>query len=77
MGSKYDKTFSDYLCDYEHAWRLLFTFSVGLLGITLLWLVTVDRGSATFVVTTMNAVGLSFFALLSGFLLWKCRWSVE
>ncbi|WP_255171452.1 hypothetical protein [Natrononativus amylolyticus] len=75
MSSKYDKSFLEHLCDYEQAWRLLFTFSVAVIGLMSLWLFTADRESATFAVVVLNIVGASAFALLSGFLLWKCRWS--
>lgn len=73
MSSKYDKSYVDHLCDYESAWRMLFTFSVGMLGLMLLWLVTVERGTATFAVTVLNVAGLSALSLLSGALLWRCR----
>lgn len=73
MSSKYDKTFLDHLCDYESGWRLLFTFSVGVLGLMLVWLVNVEPGTATHVVTVMNVVGLAGLALLSGTVLLKCR----
>lgn len=73
MTGKYDKSFLDHLCDYEQGWRLLFTFSVGFLGLMVLWLVLMDSGSATYVVTVMNVVGLSVLALLSGFVLTRCR----
>ncbi|NKE36112.1 hypothetical protein GWG54_09835 [Natronococcus sp. JC468] len=74
MGSKYNKTYLDHLCDYESAWRMLFTFSVGLLGLMIIWLVAADSGSETFVVALMNVAGLSVLAALSGGLLWRCRW---
>lgn len=74
MGSKYNKTYLDHLCDYESAWRMLFTFSVGLLGLMIIWLVAADSGSETFVVALMNVAGLSVLAALSGVLLWRCRW---
>lgn len=73
MSSKYDKTYLDHLCDYESGWRLLFTFSVGVLGLMLIWLVNVEPGTATHVVTVMNVVGLAGLALLSGTVLLKCR----
>jgi hypothetical protein len=73
MAGKYDKSFLDHLCDYEQGWRLLFTFSVGFLGLMVLWLVVMEPGSATYVVTVMNVVGLSVLAVLSGSILTRCR----
>lgn len=73
MTEKYDKSFLDHLCDYEQGWRLLFTFSVGVLALMILWLVVMESGSATYVVTVMNVVGLSVLAVLSGFILARCR----
>lgn len=73
MSTPYDKSYLEHLCDYEYAWQLLFTFSVGVLGVMLLWLTTIDPDSATFVVTVMNVGGASVLALLSGFILVKCR----
>lgn len=73
MTGKYDKSFLDHLCDYEQGWRLLFTFSVGFLGLSVLWLVSTESGTATYVVSVMNVVGLSVLALLSGFVLSRCR----
>ncbi|XVH33142.1 hypothetical protein ACNS7O_16320 (plasmid) [Haloferacaceae archaeon DSL9] len=73
MAGKYDKSYLEHLCDYEHGWRILFTFSVGFLGLSLLWLVFIDSGSPTYVVTVMNSIGLSVLALLSGFVLSRCR----
>lgn len=73
MAGKYDKNYFEHLCDYEHGWRFLFTFSVGFLGISLVWLVSIDKGSPGYVVTVMNVFGLSVLALLSGSLLAKCR----
>lgn len=74
MSNKYDKTFLEHLCDYESAWRMLFTFSVGLLGLMIIWIVAAEPGSETFVITLMNIVGLSGMALLSGGILWRCLW---
>ncbi|TYL37938.1 hypothetical protein CV102_14550 [Natronococcus pandeyae] len=74
MNNKYDKTFLEHLCDYESAWRMLFTFSVGLLGLMIIWIVAAEPGSETFVITLMNIVGLSGMALLSGGILWRCLW---
>lgn len=73
MAGKYDKSYLEHLCDYEQGWRLLFTFSAGFLGISLLWLVSIESGSPTYVVTVINVLGLSVLALLSGFVLFKCR----
>ncbi|MFC7230664.1 hypothetical protein ACFQMM_03320 [Saliphagus sp. GCM10025308] len=73
MTGKYDKSFLEHLCDYEQGWRFLFTFSVGFLGLSVLWLVAADPGSPTYVVTVMNVVGLSILSLLSGFVLTRCR----
>ncbi|ELY91853.1 hypothetical protein [Natrialba taiwanensis] len=73
MSRKYDKTYLDHLCDYESAWRMLFTFSSGLLGLMIIWLVVADSGSETFVVALMNVAGLSALTALSGGLLWRCR----
>lgn len=73
MASKYDKSYLEHLCDYEQGWRLLFTFSVGFLGLSLLWLVSIESGSPTYVVTVMNVFGLSVLALLSGFVVSRCR----
>lgn len=74
MNNKYDKTFLEHLCDYESAWRMLFTFSVGLLGLMIIWIIAAEPGSETFVITLMNIVGLSGIALLSGGILWRCLW---
>ncbi|WP_137290789.1 hypothetical protein [Natronorubrum halophilum] len=73
MTGKYDKNYLEYLCDYEQGWRLLFTFSVGFLGLSVLWLVFTESGTATYVVTVMNVVGLSVLTLVSGFVLSRCR----
>lgn len=73
MTGKYDKSFLDHLCDYEQGWRLLFTFSVGFLGLMALWLLVMESGSATYAVTVLNVVGLSVLAALSGFVLFRCR----
>lgn len=73
MAGKYDKRFIEYLCDYEHGWRVLFTFSVGFLGLSVVWLVVADSGSPMYVVTVMNVAGLSVLSLLSGFVLSRCR----
>lgn len=75
MSNPYDKSFLEHLYDYEQAWRLLFTFSVAVLGLMVLWIGTANGDSATFAVAMLNVVGASVFALLSGFILWKCRWS--
>ncbi|WP_306061563.1 hypothetical protein [Natronococcus wangiae] len=74
MSGKYDKTFLDHLCDYESAWRMLFTFSAGLLGLMIIWIVAAEPGSETFVIALMNVVGLSGLAVLSGGVLWRCLW---
>ncbi|MFC4439980.1 MULTISPECIES: hypothetical protein [Natrialbaceae] len=74
MSSKYDKTFLDHVCDYESAWRMLFTFSVGFLGLMIIWLVAAEPGSETYVISLMNVAGLSGLALLSGGILWRCLW---
>lgn len=73
MTDKYDKSYLDHLCDYRQGWRLLFTFSVGFLAISVIWFLTLEPGSATYVVTVMNLAGLSGLALLSGFVLMRCR----
>lgn len=72
MADDYDKGYLDHLCDFEQAWRILFTFSVGFLGLSLLWFVSLESGSATYVVTVMNLVGLSGLAFLSGYMLFRC-----
>ncbi|MFC6763787.1 hypothetical protein [Natrinema soli] len=73
MAGKYDKSYLDHLCDYEQGWQLLFTFSVGFLGLSLLWFVSLDTGSAAYVVTILNLFGLTVLALVSGFVLSRCR----
>lgn len=73
MAGKYDKSYLEYLCEYEQSWRLLFTFSVGFLGIMVIWFFSIESGSPTYVVTVLNVLGLAALALLSGFVLSKCR----
>ncbi len=73
MADKYDKSYVDHLCDHEQGWRLLFTFSVGFLALSIVWFLSVAPGSPTYVVTIMNLVGLSGLAILSGFVLSRCR----
>lgn len=72
MAGEYDKTFLDHLCDYEQGVRLVFTFSVGFLGLSLLWLLFLEAGTAPFVVTVLNLFGLGVLAALSGLVLARC-----
>ncbi|WP_436925649.1 hypothetical protein [Halosimplex amylolyticum] len=72
MASKYDRTFLDHLCDYDRGLRLVFTFSVAVLGLSLVWLYFLDAGSPAYVVTVMNLLGTGVLALLSGLVLRNC-----
>lgn len=72
MAGKYDKSYLDYLCDYRHAWRMLFTLSVTFLFVSLLGVLTLPPGSPAHTVAAMNLAGLVVLGGLSGYLLHRC-----
>lgn len=70
--SENDDGFLDGVCHMQRYLVWIFTLAVALVIVQLPYLFVVEFGSSLFVVTTMNVVGFSLFAIGSGATLRVC-----
>ncbi|CCQ34013.1 conserved hypothetical protein [Halorhabdus tiamatea SARL4B] len=61
------------ICDRRMQFFYIFAFSLFFLLLTIPYLFVIDPNSALYVVSTLNAVGLGIFALLSGLAIFYCK----
>lgn len=65
--------FFDALCDRRSSIQMLFSLTVLILVLQIPYLLVVEQDSALFVLSILNSIGASFFAVVSGLVLLKCR----
>ncbi|SIR74665.1 hypothetical protein SAMN05421858_3586 [Haladaptatus litoreus] len=73
MSKQFSKSLFEYICDYEAQLKTVFYFSFAVLMFSLFSLLKLEPGTATYIVTVFNIVGLSVLSLFSGFVVFKCR----
>lgn len=73
MSDQFSKSLLDHICDYEDQLKTVFYLSVAVLLPSLLSLMGIDSGTATYVVTVLNIAGLSVLAVVTGFFVFQCR----
>ena len=72
MSERFSKSLLDHICDYEDQLKTVCYLSIAVLFLSVLSLVGLKPGTATYVVTILNIAGLSTLALVTGFFVVKC-----
>lgn len=61
-----------YVCQRKSWFRVIFVIAVTFLLVAIISFTVIDQESATFVINVMNVIGLTLFALGSGFVVRYC-----
>lgn len=67
------EVFVEYVCAHRYPLLLVFGFCLTLIMLMFLSLLAAERGSATYVISVVNLVGLGSITIVLGLLLRKCR----